>query len=71
MSLETVRIPVEGMTCGSCARTIERKLSARPGVTLAQVDLASNLATVEFEADRTRLADLVAAIQQLGYRVRL
>ena len=70
MSLETVKIPVEGMTCGNCARTVERKLSTRPGVTKAQVDLAGGLATVEFDADLTRLPDLVNAIQQLGYRVR-
>jgi copper chaperone CopZ len=70
VSLETVKIPVEGMTCGNCARTVERKLSTRPGVTKAQVDLAGGLATVEFNADRTRLPDLVNAIRQLGYRVR-
>lgn len=58
------------MTCGNCARTVERKLSTRPGVTKAQVDLAGGLATVEFDADLTRLPDLVNAIQQLGYRVR-
>ena len=69
MSLETVKIPVEGMTCGNCARTIERKLSTKPGVTKAHVDLAGGQATVEFDADRTTLPDLVNAIQQLGYRV--
>jgi copper chaperone CopZ len=70
VSLETVKILVEGMTCGNCARTVERKLSTRPGVTKAQVDLAGGLATVEFDANRTKLPDLVNAIQQLGYRVR-
>lgn len=70
MSLETAQITVDGMTCGNCARTIERKLSSRPGVTKAQVDLAGGLATVEFDPDRTQLSDLLTAIQQLGYRVR-
>ncbi len=69
MTYQTAKIPVEGMTCGNCARTVERKLSTRPGVTKAQVDLAGGLATVEFDADRTQLPDLVTAIQQLGYRV--
>jgi copper chaperone CopZ len=70
VNLETVKIPVEGMTCGNCARAVERKLSTRPGVTKAQVDLAGGLATVEFDTGRTRLPDLLNAIQQLGYRVR-
>lgn len=70
MSLQTVQIPVRGMTCGNCARTVERKLSTSPGVTKAQVDLAGGTATVEFDADRTKLPDLVSAIQQLGYTVQ-
>src|SRR5205085_1635882 len=73
MSLQTVQIPVRGMTCGNCARTVERKLSASPGVTKARVDLAGGTATVEFDADRTKLPDLVralvAAIEELGYGV--
>jgi copper chaperone CopZ len=69
VTFQTAKIPVEGMTCGNCARTVERKLSTRPGVTKAQVDLAGGLATVEFDAERTQLPDLITAIQQLGYRV--
>ncbi len=70
MSLQTVKIPVRGMTCGNCARSVERKLSTSPGVTRAQVDLAGGTATVEFDADRTKVPDLVSAIQQLGYSVQ-
>jgi len=69
MSLQTVTIPVRGMTCGNCARSVERKLSASPGVSSAKVDLAGGTATVEFDADRTKTPDLVHAIEQLGYNV--
>ena len=58
------------MTCGNCARSVERKLSTSPGVTSARVDLAGGSATVEFDADHTKLPDLVAAIEQLGYSVQ-
>ena len=70
MSLQRVQIPVRGMTCGNCARSVERKLSSSPGVTSAHVDLAGGSATVEFDADRTKLPDLVHAIEQLGYSVQ-
>ena len=70
MGLETVRIPIHGMTCGNCARSVERKLSASPGVSRALVDLAGGTATVEFDADRTKLPDLLRAIEQLGYTVQ-
>jgi copper chaperone CopZ len=70
MSFKTVKLPVHGMTCGNCARSVERKLSSSPGVTSAYVDLAGGTATVEFDADRTKLPDLVNAIEQLGYTVQ-
>jgi Cu+-exporting ATPase len=44
---ERVDLPVSGMTCAACARTIERTLAATPGVARAQVNLATNTATVE------------------------
>jgi len=70
MGLETVKLPVRGMTCGNCARTVERKLCSSPGVSSARVDLAGGTATVEFDADRTKMPDLVHAVEQLGYTVQ-
>jgi len=70
MGLQRVKIPVRGMTCGNCARSVERKLASSPGVTDARVDLAGGSATVEFDADRTKVPDLVHAIEQLGYSVQ-
>ncbi|MGA2131530.1 MAG: heavy metal-associated domain-containing protein [Bryobacteraceae bacterium] len=70
MAIHTVQIPVGGMTCGSCARTVERKLSTSPGVTNARVDLAGGTAIVEFDADHTQLPDLRHVIEQLGYTVQ-
>jgi Cu+-exporting ATPase len=69
MSLQSVNLHVDGMTCGNCARTVERKLSAAPGVSSVSVDLAANTARVEFDQERTKISDLVAVIERLGYRV--
>ena len=41
------------MTCGNCARSVERKLLATPGVTKATVDLVNQNATVEYDAARS------------------
>jgi Cu+-exporting ATPase len=67
MSLQTVTFPVSGMTCGNCARTVERKLSSSPGVSKAQVDLAGGRATVEFDPAVTDVQRLAAAVKALGY----
>jgi len=66
---ERVDLPVSGMTCAACARTIERTLSATPGVARAQVNLATNTATVEFDPASVQVKDFVGAIEELGYGV--
>jgi copper chaperone len=69
MALETVTLPVSGMTCGGCVRAVERKLSSTTGVSKATVDLAGARATVEYDPGRTSVAALAGAIRQLGYEV--
>jgi copper chaperone CopZ len=69
MPPETYRFRVEGMTCGNCARSVERKLAVTPGVSKAAVDLASAQATVEFDSSRVQPEALAEAVRQLGYQV--
>ena len=66
---ERVDLPVSGMTCAACARTIERTLASTPGVSRANVNLATNTATVEFDPDIVKVRDFVGAIEELGYGV--
>ncbi|HXA50178.1 MAG TPA: heavy metal translocating P-type ATPase [Candidatus Acidoferrum sp.] len=66
---ERVDLPVSGMTCAACARSIERTLSSAEGVDRARVNLATNTATVEYDASRTGVREFVAAIEELGYGV--
>ncbi len=70
---ERVDLPVSGMTCAACARTIERTLAHTPGVSRAQVNLATNTATVEFDPGSAKVSDFVGAlvtgIEELGYGV--
>ena len=68
---ETQRIdlPVSGMSCAACARTIERTLARTSGVARAHVNFATSTATVEFDTGRARVSDFVSAIEDLGYGV--
>ena len=66
---ERVDLPVSGMTCAACARAIERSLAATPGVARSRVNLATNTATVEYDPDRARVRDFVAAIEDLGLKL--
>ncbi len=71
MALETVSLSVRGMTCGNCARGVERKLLATSGVKKATVDLAGSRATVEYDSAAVQPEALAAAVRQLGYEASL
>jgi len=64
-----VVLPVEGMTCASCVRRIEKALARVPGVTEAAVNLATEQARVSYDAGLTDLGQLGAAVEKAGYKV--
>jgi copper chaperone CopZ len=67
--MQTLKMPVEGMTCPNCARGVERKLSGMPGVRKATVKLEAQSATVEYDEGLVKPEALAAAVRQLGYQV--
>ena len=69
MATRTVQFSVLGMTCGNCARTVERTLTSTPGVTRVSVDLQSASAQVEYDVDLVKPDVLANAIRELGYEV--
>ncbi|MHC5037258.1 MAG: heavy metal translocating P-type ATPase [Planctomycetota bacterium] len=65
-------IPVVGMTCANCARTIERVLSNKvEGILSAHVNLATEIASVEYDPAVTELKSIAEAIERSGYRAVL
>ncbi len=60
--------PVGGMTCASCVARVEQALSSIPGVVSANVNLASEKATVEY-LEGTELAALRRAVKDAGYEL--
>ncbi len=63
-------VGVEGMTCASCVNRIERFLRKADGVTAANVNLATERATVSLDPTVAGRAEVVAAIEAAGYDVR-
>ncbi len=63
-------LPVEGMTCASCVNRIERFLRKTDGVLEANVNLATERATVRFDPSAAGRAELVKAVEAAGYDVR-
>jgi Cu+-exporting ATPase len=65
-----VSFPVVGMTCASCSNRIERFLRKTDGVVEANVNLATEVATIRYLPDAVGRAELVGAIEKAGYEVR-
>ena len=70
-TVETVRFPVAGMTCGSCVNRITRAIRQLDGVTKVSVDLGKETATVRREPALVSDAALAAAVAAAGYKADL
>ncbi len=59
--------PVLGMTCASCAASVESMLKSQPGVTSAEVNFANASVLVAFDPAVTTPEELRSTVQQIGY----
>jgi len=66
---EEVELPIGGMTCAACARTVELQLAHSPGVEKASVNFATGIASVAYNPAETGVEKLVAAVEDVGYEV--
>lgn len=65
--MTTFDLPIQGMTCASCAGRVERALRKLPEVSSASVNLANEQARIEAPAGS--LPQLISAIEGAGYSV--
>ncbi|MGC9336137.1 MAG: copper ion binding protein, partial [Anaerolineae bacterium] len=64
-----VELPITGMTCANCAATVERTLNRMPGVVDANVNFATERASVDYIPGVASVTAMVQAIEQAGYGV--
>jgi Cu+-exporting ATPase len=67
---ERLELPIEGMTCSSCAGRVEKSLNKLEGVE-ATVNFATERATVEFDPERVEPEQLLGAVEEIGYKASL
>ncbi|OWR31261.1 heavy metal translocating P-type ATPase [Saccharibacillus sp. O23] len=60
-------LQIGGMTCAACSNRIEKGLSRMPGVAGANVNLALEKASVDYDPKETGLAEIERKIESLGY----
>lgn len=69
-AVEKVELAISGMSCSGCVGKIEKSLNRLPGVVSAQVNFASEIATVKFNSGQVAQNDLVRTVESLGYEVK-
>ena len=65
-----IDLEIEGMSCASCAVRVEQRLNDLGGVR-ASVNFGTEKAAVQFDPAVVRLADLLGAVKETGYRASL
>lgn len=70
-----VELAIKGMTCASCVLRVEKALKKVPGVTQANVNLATHRASLELDtsiqAPQSLIAELLMASEKAGYEASL
>ncbi|MBU1880044.1 MAG: heavy metal translocating P-type ATPase, partial [Chloroflexi bacterium] len=69
MDGKRIELPILDMTCASCVAHVERGLREVPGVLEANVNLATERASVTYDPDQVTLNTLIAAVRDVGYDV--
>ncbi|HUN09023.1 MAG TPA: heavy metal translocating P-type ATPase [Aggregatilineales bacterium] len=68
---QQIDLPITGMTCAGCVRTVERALTKTEGVEQAAVNLATERATIQFDPTKTALPQLIERVENAGYGVAM
>jgi Cu+-exporting ATPase len=67
MAKARIVLPIEGMSCAACARTVQDALRGTPGVAAATVNYATAKAAVDYDDAATGVVSLVQTVRQAGY----
>jgi len=67
MSKARIVLPIEGMSCASCAATVQGALGRAAGVVNATVNYATAKAAVDYDDTQTHVAELIHAVRAAGY----
>lgn len=67
--MQDTTLLIAGMTCGGCVTSVNRVLSALPGVSRVEVTLLPSQARVSFDEQLLNVDGLREAIQEAGFTV--
>ena len=69
MTEQKITLPITGMTCANCAANIERGVNKLDGVIDANVNFASEQASITFDPGQLQVQDVLEKINKSGFGV--
>src|SRR4030043_205640 len=66
---EKVLLPIQGMTCASCVNKVQKALNSVKGVVHADVNFATERASVEYIPEDVSIRELKKVVEGAGYQV--
>lgn len=66
-NIETLSLPVLGMTCAACAVSVESMIGSQPGVDKAEVNYATQSVKVLYHPNQIQPSAFQKAVQSIGY----
>jgi P-type Cu+ transporter len=68
--MENTTLKLRGMSCASCARSVEKAISSVIGVNECMVNFGAELATVKYDPKKTDVTTIQEAVEKAGYSAR-
>ncbi|MGM3309202.1 heavy metal translocating P-type ATPase [Anabaena sp. WFMT] len=65
--MDNLTLKLRGMSCASCANNVEQAILSVSGVIDCNVNFGAEQATINYDSNRTNLAEVQAAIEAAGY----
>lgn len=65
-----IRLPISGMRCTACSARVERELNRLEGVLSAEVNLATEVATITYDSQTISPEGIVDRIRAVGFDVK-
>ncbi len=69
--IKTVKLKITGMTCAGCSNHVSTALKNIDGVIEQTVEYQGDAATIKYDASKTNPAEMIKAIEKVGYKAEI
>ena len=71
MTIKTITLPIKGMSCSSCSRSVEKQVENLDGLVEKHVDHDADMGEFKIDASKLSIEELIVTINQGHYKVDL